>query len=70
MPVEKSIVLKFYTMLREEINSPFNEWVTGESVGHTPAFEEKLIHFEAHGGHRGLRERFFRENPGARLLIA
>jgi len=63
-----SHLYKFYLGLRASVLSPFNEWVTGVAVGHTPTFEEKLFHFITHGGLASYRRRFYEENPGVMFV--
>jgi hypothetical protein len=64
-PKKSSPLLEFFNGLRNEIHSPFNEWVTGVAVGHPPTNDEKIVHFLVHGGRENYRKRFLSEHPGA-----
>ncbi|HCB35082.1 MAG: hypothetical protein A2W52_03595 [Candidatus Taylorbacteria bacterium RIFCSPHIGHO2_02_49_25] len=44
-----------------EILGPFNKWVTGEEVGHSPSSEECFEHWRKNGG----RKRFCRTHTVA-----
>jgi len=57
-------LLEYANGFRGEVNSSFNEWVTGEKVGHTPTWDEKLVHFVMHGGARAYRKRFLETHQG------
>ena len=37
-------------LIRAEIMSPFNRWVTGQEIGHEPAPRECAEHYMEHGG--------------------
>jgi len=42
----------------EEMQSPFNQWVTGEEVGHEPSHNELAEHYIKHGGAAAFRKKW------------
>ena len=67
--INGSTLLEYASGFKAEVNSPFNEWVTGEVVGHTPTWDEKLVHFVMRGGVADYRKRFFEKHPGLPVPI-
>jgi hypothetical protein len=63
--IASSLLLQYVRGFHAEVNSPYNEWVTGEKVGHSPTWDEKLIHFITSGGVRDFRKRFKLVHPEA-----
>jgi hypothetical protein len=62
-------VMDYFNGFRAAVNSPFNEWVTGISVGHSPTWEEKLMHFIMYGGQAEYRKHYLEEHPGVLGLL-
>jgi hypothetical protein len=54
----------FYLRLRQEIQSPFNELVTGKAINREPDFDDKLTHYEGNKGRISFIARFEAEHPG------
>ncbi|MEI6057460.1 MAG: hypothetical protein WCQ60_00630 [bacterium] len=59
-----SLVYRHYTAMHAVIIGPDNTWFTGEAVGHSPSFDEKLFHFLRHG-QDAFRRNFVVEHPEA-----
>ncbi|MBU6427217.1 hypothetical protein KGQ27_03200 [Patescibacteria group bacterium] len=61
--IDSGLFLEFYKGLREDINGEINSYFAGLAFGHSPSFEEKLVHFMANGGLAEYRRRFFAKHP-------
>lgn len=51
-------VAEFHKLMTKEVDSPDNRWFAGNFLGHSPDYEERLIHYIIRGGYRRFRERF------------
>jgi hypothetical protein len=60
--VSVPVGLNQYIMgMYEEINGPFNSWVTGITIGRPPSSSDKFTHYLLHGGVQAYRAKFAKQ---------
>ena len=65
---DRSLPFEYFRGFLACVQSPYNGWVTGVTVGHPPTWEDKLVHFVVNGGPQDFHRSFMEAHPGAIFL--
>ncbi|KKW07674.1 MAG: hypothetical protein UY42_C0009G0047 [Parcubacteria group bacterium GW2011_GWA2_49_16] len=64
---EDPVFQEYVAGQKEEILSPFNQWVTGKKLGRPPNPDDCALHYTLHGGAKAYAQKNDRDIEGADL---